>query len=84
MSEHSDSSNKMFKQMVVMEYRKKDVGLGEFKNMICRGNSSKEKIDTNHKLLIFLHHGNNLYGASQSAISEDDDSKIVMKLKWVS
>ena len=60
-SEHGDSSNKMFKQMLVMEYHKKDVGLGEFKNMICRGNSSKEKIDTNHKLLIFLHHGNNLY-----------------------
>jgi hypothetical protein len=59
----SDHNINLFKKRLIMEYDKSKVDKGEFKNMICRGSSRKEKIDTNHKLLIFLHHGNNLYAA---------------------
>ena len=55
--EHKTKITHMFKQHIVLEYTADDVDHLEFKNFHCRGSSSKEKIDTNHKLVMFFHHG---------------------------
>ena len=51
-----------------------------FKSFHCRGSSGKEKIDTNHKLMIFVHHGNKLY----SAVKLNKDGLEIPKLKELS
>ena len=69
-SEHNGKKLILFKQYDVMKYTKEEIGAYgdglDFKNFFCRGSSRKEKIDTNHKLLIFLHHGDNLFVASKA------------------
>ena len=50
----------VFKSEHVYSYSKEQIN-EPFKNFHCRGSSEKENIDTNHKLMIFVQHGNNLY-----------------------
>lgn len=51
----------------------------QFKNIFCRGSSRKEKIDTNHKLLIFIQHGSYLISA-KCELGDEGDAKMVLKL----
>ena len=51
----------MFKRNCVLEYTDFDIEGEKFKSFHCRGSSFKEKIDTNHKLILFLHHGDKLF-----------------------
>ena len=71
-----------------MEYTKEEIGAYgdglDFKNFFCRGSSRKEKIDTNHKLLIFLHHGDNLFLASKFNFDVELNTNKIMKIKLVS
>jgi hypothetical protein len=55
--------------------------------MFCRGDSNKETLDTNHELLIFLHHGDDLYEANYVLIDKNKDEEEGnqrMELKFVS
>jgi hypothetical protein len=71
--ERSVKIDHMFNHKIIFEFNEKDVDKLEFKSFHCRGSSKKEKIDTNHKLLMFFHFGEKLY--SYVDLKQKDEDK---------